>query len=138
MARHVKDLALLLRQLGSLLWCVFDLWPGNFHTPQVQLKQKIFNQKKKKGISTVVQLDRQYLWSTGMQVRSPAWHSVLKIWPCQSCCVGYNCGLDLIPRLGTPYIAGWPKNKNKNLLNLKKKKEKKKENPGLLQPSVPP
>lgn len=48
MARHVKDLALLLRQLGSLLWCVFDLWPGNFHTPQVQLKQKIFNQKKKR------------------------------------------------------------------------------------------
>lgn len=77
----------------------------------------------------MVQLDWQYLWSTGMQVRSPAWHSVLKIWPCQSCCVGYNCSLDLIPRLGTPYIAGWPKNKNKNLLNLKKKERKEKRKP---------
>ena len=27
--------------------------------------------------------------------------------------VGHNCGLDLIPGLGTPYIMGWPKKRKK-------------------------
>ena len=29
----VKDLALSLQQLGWLLWCGFNPWPGNFHLP---------------------------------------------------------------------------------------------------------
>ena len=33
-AQWVKDLALSLQQLGSLLWCGFDLWPGNFYVLQ--------------------------------------------------------------------------------------------------------
>ena len=42
----------------------------------------------------------------------PAWHGGLKdLGP--SCSVGYNCGSDLIPGLGTPYAKGWPKKKKK-------------------------
>ena len=33
--QRVKDLVLSLQQLKSLLWCGFDLWPRNFHMPQV-------------------------------------------------------------------------------------------------------
>ena len=31
--QHVKDLALSLQRLGSLLWHGFDPWPWNFHMP---------------------------------------------------------------------------------------------------------
>ena len=31
MVQWVKDLALSLQWLGSLLWCRFDSWLGNFH-----------------------------------------------------------------------------------------------------------
>ena len=44
-----------------------------------------------------------------MQVRSPAWHSGLRIWSCHSCRVGGNCDSDLIPGLGTPCAVGKPK-----------------------------
>ena len=37
-AQRLKDLALLLQWLQSLLWYRFDPWPGNFHMPQVQPK----------------------------------------------------------------------------------------------------
>ena len=40
MAWWVKDLAVSLQQLGSLLWYRFDPWLGNFYMPQVQLKNK--------------------------------------------------------------------------------------------------
>ena len=40
MARWVKDLALSLRQLGSLLWGEFDPWPGNFHMLWLRPKRK--------------------------------------------------------------------------------------------------
>ena len=40
MAHWVKDLALLLQRLGSLLWCRFRPWPGNFHTLWVSTKKK--------------------------------------------------------------------------------------------------
>ena len=30
-AQQVKDLALSVQHLGSLLWNGFDPWPGNFH-----------------------------------------------------------------------------------------------------------
>ena len=35
-AQWVKDLALSLQQLESLLWHRFDPWPRNFYMPQVQ------------------------------------------------------------------------------------------------------
>ena len=40
----VKDLALSLLWLRSLLWCGFDPWPGHFSMAQAQPKKK-----KKKG-----------------------------------------------------------------------------------------
>ena len=55
-----------------------------------------------------------------MQVRSPSWHSGLRIQCCQSCGLGCNCGLDLIPGQGTPHATGQPKRKRK-----RKKKKKK-------------
>ena len=39
MVQRVKDLALSLQQLGSLLWCGFDPWHGNFHLLQAQPKK---------------------------------------------------------------------------------------------------
>ena len=35
-AQQIKDLALSLQRLGSLLWHRVDPWPRNFHMPQVQ------------------------------------------------------------------------------------------------------
>ena len=40
MAQQVKDLALPLQWLGSLLWCGLEPWPGNFHLLQVWPKEK--------------------------------------------------------------------------------------------------
>ena len=57
----------------------------------------------------VVQWDQQHLWSAGMQVRSPAWHSGLRIPHCHRYGLDHNCSSDLIPGLGTPYAMGWPK-----------------------------
>ena len=37
-APQVKDLALSLHQLGSLLWCGFSPWPRDFHMLQAQPK----------------------------------------------------------------------------------------------------
>ena len=45
-AQQVKDLALALQQLRSLLWCGFDPWPGNFHMPRARPK-KVNNLKSK-------------------------------------------------------------------------------------------
>ena len=39
MAQWVKNPVLPLWWLGSLLWCRFSLWPGNFHMPQVEPKR---------------------------------------------------------------------------------------------------
>ena len=44
MVQWVKDLALALQQLWSLLWSRFDPWPGNLYMPQAQTGKK----KKKK------------------------------------------------------------------------------------------
>ena len=35
-AQWIKDLVVSLQQLGSLLQCSFDPWPGNFHMPWAQ------------------------------------------------------------------------------------------------------
>ena len=75
-----------------------------------------------KGAPTVVQWDQRCLGSTGMQVRSLAWHSGLRIQCCHSCGLGQDLSLDLIPGLGTPYAAGVTKKRKK------KKERKKKEN----------
>ena len=69
--------------------------------------------RTKIGIPTVVQWDWWHLWSAGTQVISQAWHCGLRIQHYNSCGVGHNCGLDLIPVPGTPYAAGWPKMKRK-------------------------
>ena len=47
MVQGVKDPALSLKQLRSLMWSWFNPWPGNFHMPQVQLKKK---EKKKAAV----------------------------------------------------------------------------------------
>ena len=39
----VKDLALSLQWLRSLLWCGFDSWTGNFYMLQVQPKKLLFS-----------------------------------------------------------------------------------------------
>ena len=65
------------------------------------------------GIPTVAQQDQLCLWFAGTQVHSPAQHR-LRIQ--LSYGIGCNCGSDLIPAPGTPYVAGRPK----------KEKEKKK------------
>ena len=49
MVQWVKNLALSLQWLGSLLWHRFDSWPGNFHTSRAWPKKKIF-----KGIQCVL------------------------------------------------------------------------------------
>ena len=49
MVRWVKDLALLLQWLGSLLWHGFTSWPKYFNMPQVWRPEK----KKKKKIMWV-------------------------------------------------------------------------------------
>ena len=40
MAQQVKDLALSLQWLESLVWHGFDPWPRNFHMPRAQTKKK--------------------------------------------------------------------------------------------------
>ena len=38
--QQVRDLAVSLQQLGSLLWCGFNSWARNFHMMRAQLKKK--------------------------------------------------------------------------------------------------
>ena len=40
MVQHIKDPALSLQQLGSLLWWGFSPWLGNFCMPRTQPKKK--------------------------------------------------------------------------------------------------
>ena len=39
-SQRIKDLALALQRLRSLLWLEFNPWPGNMHVPEVQPKTK--------------------------------------------------------------------------------------------------
>lgn len=59
------------------------------------------------GVPTVVQQDRQYLGSAGMQVRPLAQHSGLRTWYCHSCGTGHHCGAGLIPRQGISTFHWW-------------------------------
>ena len=56
MAQSVKDPALSLQQLQSLLWCRSDPWPGNFCVPQVQPKKK--NKKQTNVFLTVLEAEK--------------------------------------------------------------------------------
>ena len=42
MAQWVKDLALALQRLGSLLWYRLDPWPRNFHMQEGKKKKAYF------------------------------------------------------------------------------------------------
>ena len=46
-AQWVKDSALSLWWPGSLLWCRFDPWPGNFHNASRAAKKKKKEKKEK-------------------------------------------------------------------------------------------
>ena len=61
----------------------------------------------------MAQWDQQHLGNSGLQVRSLAWHSGSRIWHCCSCGLGHDCGLDLIPSLGTLHGAAKKKKKNR-------------------------
>ena len=50
-AQRVKDLALSLQWLRSLLWCAFDPWPRNFCMPCVQSRQ---TKGKKKSLVVIL------------------------------------------------------------------------------------
>ena len=50
MAQWLKDPALSLPWLGSLLWHRFCVWPGNFSMAWACKKQNKTNRKKKKGL----------------------------------------------------------------------------------------
>ena len=50
MVQGVKNPALSLQWLGSLLWLRFDPWPGNFHMPQAQQKKRKKTRPRKKGL----------------------------------------------------------------------------------------
>ena len=75
------------------------------------------------GVPFLAQWDRWPLESAGSQVPSPLQHSGLRICHCHSCSLDCDCGLDLIPGLGTPYAVGQPKMKEKNKHTNKQKKK---------------
>ena len=75
------------------------------------------------GVPFLAQWDRWPLESAGSQVPSPLQHSGLRICHCHSCSLDCDCGLDLIPGLGTPYAVGQPKMKEKNKHTSKQKKK---------------
>ena len=64
-------------------------------------------------VPVVVQWVERYLCSTRSQIRSLAQHSGLRIQCCYSCGIGDNCGSDLIPGLGTPYVVGRERKKGR-------------------------
>ena len=53
----VKDLALSLQQLGWLLWCGFNPWPGNFHLPHAIGMAKKKKKERRKRFKNNSQLD---------------------------------------------------------------------------------
>ena len=61
----------------------------------------------------MVQRDWQHPGSAGMQVRSLAQYSGLRIRHCRSCGVGRDGSSDLISGLETPFAVGRPKKKKK-------------------------
>ena len=59
MAQGVKDPALLLLWLRSMLWRKFNPWPGNFYIP--------WSQPKKEKEKSMLSLTPYYSWETGLE-----------------------------------------------------------------------
>ena len=76
------------------------------------------NQTQSLGVPAVAQRDWRHFGSTRTQGSPAQW---IRIPRCCRCDLGQDCGLNLIPGLGTPYAVGWLKKK-------KKKKERVNEN----------
>ena len=62
-------------------------------------------------------IDQWHLGSAGTQVQSLAWHSGFQDPALPQRGLGHNCGLDLIPGLGTPFATGQPQKKKKKTGN---------------------
>ena len=69
----VKDPVLSLWWLGSLLWCRFDPWPGNFHMPQKKKKKKKKNKKKKEKV-----LSWPFFFSLILMLKRPRFVMLMK------------------------------------------------------------
>ena len=85
-------------------------------------KKKDDNSETETGAPNVVQWTHWHLGSAGTSIRSPVWHSGLRIWHGRHCGLSLEYseyGLDMIPSPGAPY-AMRPKKKKKK----KKKKQK--------------
>ena len=66
------------------------------------------NQTQSLGVPAVAQRDWRHFGSTRTQGSPAQW---IRIPRCCRCDLGQDCGLNLIPGLGTPYALGWPKKK---------------------------
>ena len=71
MAQQVKDGALSLLWLGSLLWHRFDPWPRNFNMHQIELRRKKGNSSI--GVLVVAQQKEIQLRTMRSWVQSLAW-----------------------------------------------------------------
>ena len=60
------------------------------------------------------------LGALGHRFDPQPWHSGLRIWRYLSGSLGCDCSLGVIPGLGTPYAAGWPKKFRKRKEGSKK------------------
>ena len=67
----VKDLALSLQQLGTLLWFKFDPWPGNFRVLRVWPKIKK-NKKKRNEVLIQATIWMRYAWKDYTKWKKPA------------------------------------------------------------------
>ena len=63
----VEDPVLSLQQLGLLLWCGFDPWPGNFRMPWVWLPPPEKSEKKHERIM-VTALSTGDQWRAGGRI----------------------------------------------------------------------
>ena len=61
-AQWVKDLALSLQRLGSLLWCGFEPWPGNFPHGAGAAKKK---KKRREGREELRNISAMMFFSSG-------------------------------------------------------------------------
>ena len=83
------------------------------------LSQNLSMQKLPSGVPAVVQGGWWLLWSLGRHVRSPTWHSELRIHHCLSCGLGWNCVSGLIPGPELHMLQGSQKKEKKKKKNQK-------------------
>ena len=84
--QQIKDSALSLQQLRSLLWLRFNFWPGNFHMPWAWQKKKRKEKTKQ----------------TKKETEFPFWLSVFDSWPCS---VGYRSSVAVRSRVDVAQIG---------------------------------